>query len=293
MSAGARLPGTPVPMHVIPGADGLRIAADSWGDPGAPVVLLLHGSGQTRHAWKRIGERLASAGYHAVAFDARGHGDSEWASDGQYGPDAMIGDLRCVIRAFGDKPPALVGASRGGGTSLIAIGEGRVEAMALVLVDIAPQIEMQGFGRIQEFMHQAPEGFESLDQVADAIASYQPHRRRPDTLDGLAKNVRLGGDGRYYWHWDPRSVLTLQDFTERNTRLEHSARRLRLPTLLVKGATSDVLSDAGAQSFLSTCPHAEFVNVAHAAHMVAGDRNDLFGNAVLDFIARTIPSGRH
>ncbi|MEQ9122681.1 MAG: alpha/beta fold hydrolase, partial [Alphaproteobacteria bacterium] len=81
MSAGQRLPGTPDPMHVWRGADGLDIAGDSWGPPEGRLVLLLHGGGQTRHAWKGAGETLAEAGYRAIAFDARGHGDSGWAAE--------------------------------------------------------------------------------------------------------------------------------------------------------------------------------------------------------------------
>ena len=78
-----------------------------------------------------------------------------------------------------------------------------MDAAALVLVDMAPHIEPEGSRRIQAFMDQKPEGFDTLQEVADAIANYQPHRPRPRLLDGLAKNVRLGADGKYHWHWDP------------------------------------------------------------------------------------------
>ena len=203
MSAGERLPGTPTPMHTWIGAGGLTIAGDTWGDPNGPLVVLQHGGGQTRHAWKGAGETLGNAGYHAVAFDARGHGDSGWAPPDEYGQDYMVKDLICVVEALGGKRPILVGASMGGGVSLIAIGESHLEASALVLVDMAPQMEAEGARRIQAFMNQKPEGFDTLQEVADAIANYQPHRPRPRLLDGLAKNVRLGADGKYHWHWDP------------------------------------------------------------------------------------------
>src|SRR5262245_24794557 len=101
MSAGARLPGTPTPMHTWSGAHGLTVAGDTWGDPQGPLVVLQHGGGQTRHAWKGAGETLGRAGYHAVVFDARGHGDSAWAPADAYGPDFMVQDLRCVVAALG------------------------------------------------------------------------------------------------------------------------------------------------------------------------------------------------
>ncbi|MGE0799747.1 MAG: alpha/beta fold hydrolase [Lautropia sp.] len=285
-----RLPGTPEPMFRWPGARGMTIAGDAWGDPDRPLVVLQHGGGQTRHAWKGTGQVLGEAGYHAVAFDARGHGDSDWAEDGAYGQDVMVQDLQCVLNALGNRPCVLVGASMGGGTSLVAAGEGAVDALAVVLVDIAPRIEPEGAQKIQAFMRRNPDGFATLDDVADAIASYQPHRTRPSSLQGLAKNVRLGADGRYHWHWDPRFLQGHRNLPQRQARLEACARALTMPTLLVKGAKSDVLTDEGVREFLALAPNAEYVNIASAGHMVAGDRNDAFGKAVVEFLTRVVPA---
>jgi len=288
--AGRLLPGTPEPMHRWHGARGVTIAGDSWGDPYGPLVLLQHGGGQTRHAWKNVGKTLGAAGYHAVSFDARGHGDSDWAPDGVYGQDVMVEDLCRVLEALGNRRPVLVGASMGGGTSLVAVGEDHVDATALVLVDIAPRIATEGVAGIKAFMNGKPNGFASLDEVADAIAAYQPHRERPRSTAGLAKNVRLGADGRYRWHWDPRFLQTERRLDVREQRLEACAARLTLPTLLVRGGLSDILTEEGAQAFLALAPHAEYVNVGGAGHMVAGDRNDSFGHAVVDFLSRTVPT---
>lgn len=275
-------------MHQWEGA-GVMITGDSWGDPNGPLVILQHGGGQTRHAWKGAGETLGAAGYHAVAFDARGHGDSEWDPAGQYGQDIMVEDLKAVVRQLGGRRPVLVGASMGGGVSLVAIGEDHIDCTALVLVDIGPRIEPEGTAKIQAFMSQAPDGFETLEEVAAAIGNYQPHRTRPRSLDGLAKNVRLGADGRYHWHWDPKFRAGRRDLKERETRLNLCSENLQVPTLLVRGGLSDVLSEEGAQSFLALCKHAEYVNVTGAAHMVAGDRNDVFSTSVIDFLQRMVP----
>ncbi|MEZ5235548.1 MAG: alpha/beta fold hydrolase [Acidimicrobiia bacterium] len=291
MSAGERLAGTPEPMAYWTGAGGVRIAGDHWGPDDGPLVLLLHGGGQTRHAWKGTGETLGGAGYFAVALDARGHGDSDWSPDGVYGPDRMIADLVAVVQALGGRRPVLVGASMGGGISLQAVGEDHVDATALVLVDMAPRLEPEGVDKILAFMDGNAEGFASLEEVADAIAGYQPHRSRPRRLDGLGKNVRLGTDGRYHWHWDPKWRQGAPDLELLYQRQSACARRLRLPTLLVRGGLSDVLSEEGARSFLELCPHAEYVNVTDASHMVAGDRNDIFAGAVIDFLGRVVPVG--
>ena len=184
MNVGAKLPGTIEPMHVWHGEGGVRIAGDSWGDPAGPLVILQHGGGQTRHAWKGAGERLGAAGYHAVVLDARGHGNSDWAPDGRYDQDVMIGDVKRVIEVLGGRKPMLVGASMGGANSLVAVGEGTINAAALVLVDVAARIEREGADRILAFMTGQPEGFNSLEEAAEAIASYQPHRKRPKTSTG-------------------------------------------------------------------------------------------------------------
>ena len=288
MTSGERLPGTPEPTHRWEGVGGVTIAGDSWGEPNGPLIFLQHGGGQTRHAWKGAGEILGAAGYYAVAFDARGHGDSDWAPDGVYGQDIMVEDLIKICEQLGHRRPVLVGASMGGGTSLVAIGENKIDASALVLVDIAPQIENEGVKRIGDFMNYKPEGFDSLEEVAEAISNYQPHRKKPRDLSGLAKNLRLAPNGKYKWHWDPKFMTLRRDIAQRTIRLTKCARQLNLPTLLVRGGLSDVLSEAGAQDFLQLCPHSEYVNVNQAGHMVAGDRNDIFGGAVVDFLKRTI-----
>jgi len=263
----------------------MKLAADEYGSEG-PVVLLLRGGGQTRHAWKGAGQSLADAGYHAFSLDSRGHGDSDWSPDGNYAYDALIEDLVSVVRELQpESPPVLVGASMGGGTSLSAVGQGHVEASALVLVDTAPRIEVGGVRKIRDFMGQAPDGFATLDEVAEAIGNYQPHRTRPRNLDGLAKNVRLSEDGRYRWHWDP-AFMSRGRLDDRVKIQEAAAANLVCPTLLVRGGLSDVLSEEGAQAFLAIASHAEYANVGGASHMVAGDRNDIFVDAVLSFLAK-------
>jgi pimeloyl-ACP methyl ester carboxylesterase len=280
---GERLAAAPNPDVYIPVAEGLNIAADIYGEKGQ-LVLLQHGGGQTRHAWKSAGSQLAAAGYRAVSLDARGHGDSDWAPDGDYSNDALVADLVAVVEHF-DQKPILVGASMGGGTSLAAVGEGAVEAKALVLVDTAPRIEANGVRKIRDFMAQAPEGFQSLEDVAAAIGNYQPHRDRPRNLDGLAKNVRLWPDGRYRWHWDPQFMARKRVLADRIPRQEAAARNVKCPSLLVRGGLSDVLSEEGAQAYLDLVPHSKYTNVGQAAHMVAGDRNDIFVSSVLDFLS--------
>ncbi|MCC6643100.1 MAG: alpha/beta hydrolase [Deltaproteobacteria bacterium] len=266
----------------------MTLAADAWGDPEAEAVVFLHGGGQTRHAWGDTARELAERGWYAVSLDLRGHGESDWSPDGSYRLDAFVEDLRAVLGGLG-RPATLVGASLGGMTALVAAGEEpRSDVRALVLVDIAPRMERSGALRIVSFMLARPEGFASLEEAADAVAAYQPHRERPRDTRGLEKNLRLGPDGRWRWHWDPRFLMGVgvPHAGQTPNRLDEAARALAVPTLLVRGRLSDLLSEEGARHFLDLVPHARFADVSGAGHMVAGDRNDLFTRAVVDFLTQ-------
>jgi len=159
-----------------------------------------------------------------------------------------------------------------------------------VLVDIATHMEPEGVDRIVAFMTEEPDGFPTLEHAADAVARYNHNRPRPKDVSGLAKNLRQGDDGRWRWHWDPRFLHGKEEVRatgpEREMELETAARKLTLPTLLVRGKQSDVLSEEGAQRFLALAPDTEYADISGAGHMVAGDRNDAFSGAVLDFLRR-------
>ncbi len=289
MVAAAPPSSAPAPSRVEwRGRDGLRLVGDAYGRPDAPPVLLLHGGGQTRHAWGGAAAELAGAGFRAVTLDMRGHGESEWAPDGNYDLEAFAADLVAVLPQLGARP-AVIGASLGGLTALLAEGEAPAPRLgALVMVDVGPRMELEGVMRIYQFMLAHPDGFASLEAAADSVAAYLPNRPRPKDLSGLEKNVRLGPDGRWHWHWDPRFVHRegRGDVALAEGRLTGAARRLKLPTLLVRGRLSDVLSEQSAREFLELVPHAEYVDVAQAGHMVAGDKNDAFTSAVVEFLAR-------
>jgi pimeloyl-ACP methyl ester carboxylesterase len=276
---------------MLDGRDGLRIAATVVGDPNDPPVLLAHGGGQTRHSWHTTTTYLGNAGWYAVSIDLRGHGDSDWAPEGDYSLAGFAGDIIDIANQLGG--PVLIGASLGGMSSLIALGTTRAHpcGSGLVLVDVAPHTEPAGADRILSFMAEHMlDGFATLDDVADAVHAYNPHRPRPTDLSGLRKNVRQRDDGRWYWHWDPKFITTRPFDDEARTRehrrdhLDEAASSLTVPTLLVRGRQSDLLSERGAQDFLDLVPHARYADVGGAGHMVAGDRNDAFNDAVVAFL---------
>lgn len=260
----------------------VEITADVAGPPDGTPVILLHGGGQTRGAWGGALAEGARRGFQMISADLRGHGESGWSPDADYSMAAHAADIRAITGAL-IAPPFLVGASLGGMASLSYAAKGHPLA-GLVMVDIAPTVNATGTAKILAFMHSAPEGFASVEEAADAVAAYLPHRPRPKDTSGLLRNLRLR-DGRYHWHWDPRMFQGGRPPRDTDG-LREAARDLKVPTLLVRGRLSDVLSQEGVDDFLELVPHAEFADIAGADHMVAGDRNDAFNDAVFAFLER-------
>lgn len=276
----------------IPSAD-VTLTAEAFGDVQDPPVVLLHGGGQTRHAWTATAVELGRRGWRAVTVDLRGHGDSGWSIDGVYDLDRYAGDVMRIAEFVGSAP-VLVGASLGGSSALAALGSRPEAALGLVLVDTSPYVQLAGTDRVREFMSaRARDGFASLTEAAEYIARYLPHRKRPQNSDGLTKNLRERS-GRWYWHWDPRVIAEPADLSTLDgplrdpARLGAAAGTLRVPTLLVRGGKSDVLTVEDARKFIRIVPHAEYVSVAGARHMVAGDDNVVFQDVLWDFLERRI-----
>jgi pimeloyl-ACP methyl ester carboxylesterase len=268
----------------LPGA-GLTLTAEAAGPEDGPLVLLVHGGGQTRGSWGTALDALAERGFRAVALDQRGHGDSEWSAHAAYEPSDFGADLCQAVPALGRGPVVLVGASMGGWASMLATPVLGELVSGVVLVDVVPQLRLEGTERIVEFMRSAPDGFPNIEAAADAVAAYLPHRPKPRSTDGLKKNLRWR-DGRWHWHWDPAFLTKPEDDPfVRVDKLEQAAVNLEIPILLIRGKLSDVVSTQGVQDFLAKVPRAEFVELSEAGHMAAGDDNDAFSDVVVRFVA--------
>ncbi len=283
----------PIAVDVRPG---LRLIGDVFGSEGPPVIFL-HGGGQTRHSWRKTAAALAKDGFTGIAFDQRGHGESGRAPDRHYGFEAFAQDAAVLADAvafrFGQKP-AVVGASLGGLSALIATGLRKTNPFsALVLVDVTPRMDPRGVDAVQGFMrNKAAEGFATVQDAADAISAYLPHRPKPTSLDGLRKNLRRAENGRYYWHWDPDFVNGPHPIENHRDRIEDlalsAAAALAIPSLLVRGGSSELVRREQADEYLALAKGSEFVDVAEARHMVAGDSNSVFTAAVTAFLKRTL-----
>ena len=268
---------------------GLELVASEWGNVNDPLVVLMHGGGQTRHAWGSTGAVLSESGFYVLSLDLRGHGDSQWHPDGDYLIDSYKDDLISILNQVG-KPASLVGASLGGMVSLSLASDLNKKYLvtSLVMVDIGLYPNEKGSNEIVSFMQSGIKGFSNLNEASDAVSAYLPHRKRPRDNRGLEKNLRLKEDGRYYWHWDPRFLDERDDDSrenqkEKNIRL---AKNISIPTLLIRGALSNVVTQKEVDDFLTIIPHSEFQEIEKAAHMVAGDRNDIFANSAIKFLKK-------
>jgi pimeloyl-ACP methyl ester carboxylesterase len=272
---------SPTPLE-LRSEDGLRLRLERWHERGR-AVLFTHGFGQTRGAWAASARRLAELGYAPWTLDARGHGDSDRNPEQRaYAFDQFIGDVRAVAARM-PEAPVLVGASMGGLVGIAAQARHGCFA-AMVLVDITPRWDARGVERILGFMGAHPDGFASLEAAADAVAAYLPHRPRK-TPEALRAVLRQRGDGRWSWHWDPRLLNDIgRPGAAVQDRLRQASRSLTLPILLISGGRSDLIGAQHVDDFLQLVPHAQHLRIDEATHMVAGDRNDAFTDAIVSFL---------
>jgi pimeloyl-ACP methyl ester carboxylesterase len=255
------------------------------------TVLLLHGRGSTRHSWGEAGPVLAAAGWTTFAIDLRGHGGSDWALDGDYGVDALVDDLYQVVQSLAESP-VVIGASLGGLVGLVLAAQYPELLRALVLVDAALRPDPEQARRVDEVMRSAPGGFGTLAEVDAAIRAYRPHRTRPIDPDTLSRTVRRGEDGRWYWHWDPALVRPPGEaaVSSATARIETAATKVRTPTFLVRGATSDVVTESGAADLLTAIPDAAYVDITGAGHLAAPDGGAVFLSRVQDYLDSLVPA---
>lgn len=270
------------------GHNGLNIMGEVYSNSEAhDCVLFAHGGGQTRYAWRESAKVIHEMGYTTCTVDLRGHGDSDWDSKGDYSMEAFAQDLILVSQEMPTKP-IVVGASLGGIASMIAAGEIDPDCFkALVLVDITPTMDMNGVEKIISFMGaHLKDGFASLEEAAEVIAAYMPHRKAPKNLDGLKKNLRRDENGRYRWHWDPLFIEgTMRPSASRDPiRLVQGVKNISVPIALIRGRMSELVTEEAVLEFKKLVPTARYFDVSGAGHMVAGDSNDVFNDALVEYL---------
>ncbi|MHA3794458.1 alpha/beta hydrolase [Sphingomonas sp. YL-JM2C] len=270
-------------------SDHVDLKLSALGSESGPIVVLLHGVGQTRYSWRGTMTGLAEQGYRVIAYDARGHGDSGWSASGDYSLAAMADDLHRMIGAT--SAVALIGSSMGGLTSLHALGHGLLpQAHCFVMIDIALRQPPEGSERIETFMRAHLDGFASPDEAAEAINAYDPLRLRKMTGERVARSLKAR-DGRFYWHWDPRILKARDERDAMIAALADVAPQVRIPAMLIAGAESDMIDREGIDEVRALLPQLEVVMLADSGHMIVGDRMDNFVATLSGFLRKHYPAG--
>ena len=286
-AAGVTFTNEAVPQDRFVTANGLRFHYLEWGEPGKPDMLLLHGFAQTCHSWDFVALSLCDR-FRVIALDQRGHGDSEWAADGDYSPETQQEDLHAIVESIGLEDFVLMGLSMGGRNSFTYAANHPEKIRALVVVDSAPETERAGTSRIRRFASQDDE-LDSVDAFVERVMAYN-HRRDPQQVRGsIMHNLKQLPSGKWTWKYDRRLRSPDRNMgrdPQTAQRLWGYVESLRCPTLVVRGGESDVLAMDTASSMHERIPNGRLTTVEKAGHLVPGDNPSGFEKAVLEFLGK-------
>lgn len=262
----------------------MKFHYQEWGNPSAPTILMLHGFGVSGHMFDEFAERMQDR-YHLIALDQRGHGDTDWAPEGDYSRDAYVGDLEGFRETLGIGRFILVGHSMGG---LISVGytvRNPGVVRALVLVDVGPEASREGVENIQRFTRGPDElEFEEFVQMAHR---FNQRRSLENIRERMRHRLKQTDSGKWTWKFDKRfreapAELRIGSQLSNDDQWQ-MFRAVEAPTLLVRGAESDVLTPAVAERAVTEMRRARLVTVPAAGHSVPGDNPDDFTAAVTEF----------
>ena len=287
----ARAMGVPFEAETAPqdrfaSANGLRFHYLEWGDPANPAMLLLHGFAQTCHSWDFIALAFSDR-FRVISMDQRGHGDTDWAPDGDYSPEAHQKDTHAFVEALGLDEVVLIGLSMGGRNALTYAANHPERVKAVVIVDAAPENLRAGSQNIRRFIQQDDE-LDSVEEFVERVLKYNP-RRSPDQVRGsIMHNLKQLPSGKWTWKYDRllrSSDRRWQSDPGLTSRLWGYVESLNPPALVVRGARSDLIATRTAEEMHRRIPNCTLATVENAGHLVPGDNPAGFARTVSDFIA--------
>ena len=278
----------------IAGADGGELHLLRWSSEGVPVILV-HGFGNEAHIWDDFAPAIAET-YRVLAMDLRGHGDSDWDAEGRYDYPDHQRDLEAVISKLGFDRVVLVGHSLGGRVCIRYAGDHIDQVAGLVIVDSAPELDPRGIVRISQDVedHRDP-SFESVKQYENYLSTSYP-AATPESIRRMASNgLKQRKDGRYVLKMDIafRSRAAGQVDPEELAKAEEAStqalwealRKIECPTLVVRGAASDIMSaDVADRMVDDEMSNATLAVVSQAGHSVMTDNPDGFRDCVCEFM---------
>ena len=275
-----------VPRDGFVTGNGLRFHYLDWGDADAPPVVLLHGFAQTCHSWDFVALSLSDR-FRVITLDQRGHGDSDWAPDGDYTAETQQTDLHAIVEALDLRGFVLMGLSMGGRNAFTYAAHHPERVRALVIVDSAPETRTAGTGNIRRFVEQEDE-LDSVDDFIKRVQAYNPRRSVQQIKGSILHNLKELPNGKWTWKYDKilrssRRSMTPDPGTAE--RLWKYAESLQCPTLVVRGAETDVVTAETAEAMQQRIPNSRLATVEGAGHLVMGDNPSGFEKAFISFLA--------
>jgi pimeloyl-ACP methyl ester carboxylesterase len=289
-TAGIRLPEIVLPdeHHLL--LRRMRFHYLDWGTAGLPPVLFLHGGGLNAHTWDLVCAALRGE-RHCVALDQRGHGESEWSPQMDYSTESHVGDLDAFVQARGLERFVLVGMSLGGANALAWAAQHSRRLAGLVLVDVGPETRSEGVRKIQAFTSETTP-LASVDEFIERALAFNPRRNRELLRRSLLHNLRRMPDGRWMWKYDQRHRGKVDPGAAERRRdlLWAAVSTVECPTLVVRGAQSDVFHDEDAERLAARLRHGRWVRIEGAGHTVQGDNPADLLVSLRSFLAEVAPA---
>jgi len=290
-TAGLALPDLTLPSahHVLLGR--MRFHYLDWGTAGRPPVLFLHGGGLNAHTWDLVCASLRRE-RHCLALDQRGHGESEWSPEMDYATESHVGDLEAFVDTLGLDRFVLVGMSLGGVNALAWAGRHGHRLAGLVIVDVGPEIRTDGVRKIAAFTSEATP-LDSVEQFVDRALTFNPRRNRELLRRSLLHNLRRIPDGRFMWKYDQRhrGKVDPDAYARRRELLWSAVDTVPCPTLVVRGAQSDVFHDEDAERLAGRLRRGRWVKIEGAGHTVQGDNPAALLVRLREFLEETATGG--
>ena len=275
----------PADKQVVLG--GMRFHYLDWGNAERRPILFLHGGGLNAHTYDLVCVALRSE-YHCLALDLRGHGDSEWSPVVDYRIETNAADVAAFVDHLALRDLVLVGMSLGGLTALQYAGDHSARLAALVVIDIGPQFQREGSKKIRDFLA-APAEHPSVEDFVRAAKAFNPRRDEELLRRSLVHNLRQTPRGTWVWKWDPRprAATDHEARDRRYARLWDSVDRIECPTLVVRGAQSEIFLESDAEALASRLLSARWTTVENAGHTVQGDNPAGLVRALRPFLSRS------
>ena len=270
-------------------ANGLRFHYREWGDTRTRhAVVLLHGYAETSEAWADTAQDLARE-FRVIAIDQRGHGQSDRATDRDYTRATQMEDLEAIIESLGLRSVTLIGHSMGGANAICYAAEHPEMVTALVVIETAPEVLRSGIETIRRLLATGS-SFTSLDEAIEAFREFFPYATTEQIERRVRASLTINDDGTYIWDFDP----VLRDPTSRPPDPDPGQRRLsdlwdcadrvQCPTMIVRGAETDMLTPEAIQRLHRRVSGSRVSLIEDAGHSVPTDQPAALSLNIREFL---------